>query len=111
MTTTPAPGLGETVRRLRRERNLSQPQLADKLGVSVAMISQIELGKSMPGVPAFIALAEALGVSFGVLFGEPLATAEHLVAQVREQVHALGFDIALIPLAALPARLAEGTNP
>jgi transcriptional regulator with XRE-family HTH domain len=100
VTSTPAPGLGETIRRLRQERNLSQQELADKIGVSNNAISQFERGVTVPGVFTFVDLAKALDVTYGVLFGEPLAVAEHKVAQVRAEVRTLGFDIALIPLPA-----------
>jgi hypothetical protein len=48
--------------------------------------------------------------SFIARVGDPLAVAEHAVAQVRAQVRALGYDLALIPLPAADhhARLASG---
>lgn len=97
MTAKPSPGLGETIRRLRTERGLSQQELADKLGMSNNAVSQFERGVTVPGVFTFVDIAKALGVTYGVLFGEPLALAEHAVAQVRAEVRALGYDLALIP--------------
>lgn len=97
MTTAPFTPLGEAIRHLRRERNLSQQELADKLGVTNNAVSQFERGVTVPGVLTLVDLAKALDVTYGVLFGEPLALAEHAVAQVRAEVRALGFDIALIP--------------
>jgi transcriptional regulator with XRE-family HTH domain len=97
MTSEPTTPLGAAIRRVRRERGLSQPQLAEKLGVSVAAVSQFELGVTVPGVYTFAELAAALGVTYGVLFDEPSALAEHAVAQVRAEVRALGYDLALIP--------------
>jgi transcriptional regulator with XRE-family HTH domain len=97
MTTEPAPGLGAAIRRQRKARDLSQPQLAEKLGMSVNAVSQFERGVTVPGVYTLTALADVLGVTYGVLFDEPLALAEHAVAQVRAEVRALGYDVALIP--------------
>ena len=97
MTTAPAPGLGAAIRRLRIERGLSQPQLAEKLGMSVNAVSQFERGVTVPGVYTLAELAVVLGVTYGVLFDEPLALAEHAVARVRAEVRALGYDLALIP--------------
>jgi transcriptional regulator with XRE-family HTH domain len=97
MTTEPATPLGEAIRRLRRERNLSQQDLADKLGMTNNAVSQFERGVTVPGVYTLIELAAALDVTYGVLFDEPLALAEHAVAQVRAEVRALGYDLALIP--------------
>lgn len=89
--------LGETIRRLRKAAGFSQQNLADKLGVSNNAVSQFERGVTVPGVFTFVDLAKALGVSYGVLFGEPLACAEHAIAQVRDEVRALGYDLALVP--------------
>lgn len=89
--------VGENIRSARGAAGLNKQQLAERLGVSPAAVGQYERGKSMPSVSTFAAIAEVLGVSYGVLFGEPFATAEHLVAGVREQVRALGYDLALIP--------------
>ncbi len=97
MTTEAAPGLGAAIRRQRKAAGLSQPQLAEKLGMSVQAVSQFERGVTVPGVYTLAELAAALGVTYGVLFDEPLALAEHAIAQVRAEVRTLGFDIALIP--------------
>jgi transcriptional regulator with XRE-family HTH domain len=97
VTSAPSPGLGAAIRRVRIERGLSQPQLAEKLGVSVNAVSQFERGVTVPGVYTLAELAALLGVTYGVLFDEPLALAEHAVAQVRAEVRALGYDLALIP--------------
>jgi transcriptional regulator with XRE-family HTH domain len=97
VTTTPTTPLGANIRRVRRLRGLSQLELAEKLGTTNAAVSQFEVGSTVPGVSTLLKLAGALGVTYGVLLGEPFATAEHLVAEVRQQVRALGYDLALIP--------------
>jgi transcriptional regulator with XRE-family HTH domain len=89
--------LGANIRAARKAAGLTGKDLAERLEVSAVAVSQFELGTSMPAVTTFAAIAEVLGVPYGVLFGEPFATAEHLVAGVRERVRALGFDLALIP--------------
>lgn len=89
--------LGANIRAARKAAGLTGKDLAERLKVSAVAVSQFELGTSMPAVTTFAAIAEVLGVPYGVLFGEPWATAEHLVAGVRERVWALGFDLALIP--------------
>lgn len=88
--------LGLTIRDLRRAAGLTQQQLADKLGVTHVTIHQIERAKSMPSVTALHELAAALGVGYGVLFGDPLALADLAVARIRAEVRALGYDLALI---------------
>jgi transcriptional regulator with XRE-family HTH domain len=89
--------LGDNIRRLRRDVGMTQEDLADRLGCTNAMISQVERGRTMPSVETLAEIADILGTPYGVIFGEPLATAEHLVAEVRRQVRALGYDLALVP--------------
>jgi len=88
---------GDMIRRCRKAVGLTQQQLGDKIGTTNVAISQFENGKTVPGVATVVDLANALGVGYGVLFGDPLAMAEHAVAQVRAEVRALGYDLALIP--------------
>src|SRR5207302_8976499 len=54
--------IGQRLRRLRRERGLSQRELASP-GVSYAYISRIEGGARRPSVKALRTLARKLGVS------------------------------------------------
>jgi transcriptional regulator with XRE-family HTH domain len=89
--------LGQAVRDARRAAGLTQPELGAKLGISAVAISQVEKGKTAPALAKVAGIADALGVSIGLLFGDPLACAEHAVAQARAEVRALGYDLALIP--------------
>lgn len=59
--------LGTTVRSLRKERELTLRQLANKTGLSVSLISLIELGKSAASISALWQLASALGVPASAL--------------------------------------------
>ena len=60
--------LGAKIRVLRKERDLTLKQLANKTTLSVSLISQIELGKSAASVSTLRKLAAALGVSMSYLF-------------------------------------------
>lgn len=88
---------GDAIRLRRRALGLTQLDLGGKIGVTNAAIGQFESGKTSPGLATVAALADALGVPLGVLFGDRLALAEHAAAQVRAEVRALGYDLALIP--------------
>ncbi len=57
----------ETLARLRREKGLSQEQLADWMDVSRQAVSKWEAGQSMPDLPRLIALADLFGVSLDAL--------------------------------------------
>ena len=64
------PEMGERLREARRGRNLSLRVLADRLGVSPSLISQIERDKVNPSVSTLWALARELGLNMGYLFDE-----------------------------------------
>ena len=63
-------GLGETIKTLRLEKGLTQPQLAKMIGVSNGMISIWENNVNEPKASYLKALATALEVSVSVLLGE-----------------------------------------
>ena len=63
-------GLGETIKSLRLEKGLTQPQLAALVGVSKGMISIWENNINEPKASYLKALAIALDVSVGYLVGE-----------------------------------------
>ena len=52
--------LGENIRRIRTERHLTQSALAEKSGVSVQPINQIEWGAKGLSVPTLVRIARAL---------------------------------------------------
>jgi transcriptional regulator with XRE-family HTH domain len=55
--------LGEKVRTFRRERGLTQEELAESLDLSVAYVSLIERGGRNPPYTTVVAIAHALGIS------------------------------------------------
>jgi transcriptional regulator with XRE-family HTH domain len=60
--------LGREVRRLRKERGLSQEELADRSGLHTNYIGGIERGERNVGIKAIFALARGLGVGPRDLF-------------------------------------------
>ena len=62
-----APVVGVNLRRLRVRRGLSLEKLANKSGVSRAMLGQIELGQSAPTINVLWKIARALDVTFATL--------------------------------------------
>lgn len=61
--------LGERVRELRRERGLTLEELAERSGVSRAMISKLERGEKNPTLVVAAKLAEGFGVTLSQLVG------------------------------------------
>lgn len=71
--------LGNRVRQLRRQKNMSLSELARCADLSKGMISQIENNKANPSVDSIRAIAFALDVPVFVLFLETDASANGLV--------------------------------
>lgn len=55
--------IGEYIAKCRKEKNLTQKELADKLGVSDKSISKWENAKCMPDLSLFTPLCEILGIT------------------------------------------------
>ena len=65
--------LGENIRRLRRDRDMTQEQLADALAVSFQAVSRWENGSTYPDLELIPAIAEFFSVSTDELLGVPEA--------------------------------------
>lgn len=62
----------ENLKKIRHNRNLSLDKLATKCGVSRAMLSQIEQGKSAPTISILWKIASGLGVPFSELIKDKM---------------------------------------
>ena len=60
--------IGENVKRIRTEKEMSQLDLADAIGVTQPMISMIERGTKAPSMQLGKQIADALDVSVDKLF-------------------------------------------
>lgn len=73
--------MGDRLRESRQERGLSLRVLADRLGVSPSLISQVETGRAKPSVSTLYAIATELGISLDeLLFTDARATSPGGVA-------------------------------
>ena len=70
------PEIGERLREARQARRLSLRVLADRLGVSPSLISQIETGRANPSVSTLYAIAAELDVSLDELLFNDRRAAE-----------------------------------
>ncbi len=61
--------LSESIRALRRERSMTQDQLAEAMSVSAAAVSKWENGQSVPDVAVLTSLADFFEVSLDALVG------------------------------------------
>ena len=60
--------LGDVIQKLRREKNLSQSDLAEKLNVSNKIVSNWETGKSLPDVMMMEDISNVLDISIEELY-------------------------------------------
>jgi transcriptional regulator with XRE-family HTH domain len=74
--------MGERLREARQARRLSLRVLADRLGVSPSLISQIETGRANPSVSTLYAIAAELDVSLDELLFNDRRPAEPVAAPV-----------------------------
>lgn len=69
---------GQFISHIRKEKKMTQQQLADELHISNKTISKWETGKGMPEVSLMIPLCETLGISVNeLLSGERLSDNEY----------------------------------
>jgi transcriptional regulator with XRE-family HTH domain len=54
--------VGEKLRQLRQEKNLTQPELAETLGIEQSYLSKLENGKSLPSGDVFNRILEVFGL-------------------------------------------------
>ena len=77
--------LGEQIKKLRKERNLSQEVLANYLGVSFQAVSKWEKGDTMPDVALIPAIAYFFGVSTDELLNFNLYEVEKNVEAIIKE--------------------------
>ena len=79
---------------LRREKNMTQMELADRMGVSYQAVSNWERGNSMPDISKLPQLAEVFGCSVDELLGDKSGLLEAAL-KGEEQEYAQKNDIPL----------------
>jgi transcriptional regulator with XRE-family HTH domain len=88
------PSLGDRLRRLRTERNISQRDLAQQAGISANSISLIERGEISPSVATLQSLASALRIKISYFFDDESAgNVLHVKAAERPVLTSSGVQI------------------
>ncbi len=109
---------GATVKQLRENRNMTQAELAEKLGVSSKTVSKWETAKGLPDISLLQPLAQALGISvIELMNGEHIINKNVSANMLRCQfyvcpicgnvIHALGNSLVSCCGITLPALEAE----
>lgn len=79
---------GATIRQLREKRNLTQAELAEKIGVSSKTISKWETAKGLPDISLLQPLAQALNISvIELMNGEHIINKNTSANMLRSQFH------------------------
>ena len=84
--------LGSNIRKYRKEFGWTQQLLAEKAGISVPFMTQIELGRKSASLEVIQSIAVALGIPYRQLFDEP-NTAEPPVRNLLSLEHRLSESI------------------
>ena len=92
--------IGSNIRRYRKANNMTQEQLAEKVGVSTSFCANIERGGRSMSIAVLTKFAQALSVSVDSLVLAPemienahVENIRSLLSQSNEQVSALAEDI------------------
>ncbi|MDR0929504.1 MAG: helix-turn-helix domain-containing protein [Oscillospiraceae bacterium] len=88
--------IGEVIREHRKAKNLTQEEMARRLGVTAPAVNKWEKGHSLPDVALLSPIARLLGISMDTLLchQEELSDAEagHMLEQTRERLRAEGIE-------------------
>lgn len=78
--------IGETILKLRKEKNITQEQLALMVGVSAGAVSKWENGKSTPDISLLSPLARALDTSLDILLSFQQELSEKQVDDIKKEL-------------------------
>lgn len=81
--------IGATIRNLRRQRDMTQEQLAEYLGITSRAVSQWECGRTAPDIGQLPVLANIFGVSADVLLGINTGAKEKVIQSAIDNAQAL----------------------
>lgn len=73
--------VGEWIRRLREQRNMTLRGLAEQTGFSPSFLSQVETGQASPSISSMERIATALGVTLGQFFHAAEGTVRPIVRE------------------------------
>lgn len=80
--------IGKFILELRKEKNMTQQELADKIGVTDRAISKWENGRRLPDLSLITVLAEVINVEVSELLNAKRMTKEELI-DLRETINSL----------------------
>lgn len=84
--------IGQTIKKLRKERNLTQEELAEQLNVTYQAISKWENETGLPDISQIVPIASVFGVSTDVLFGTFWTSEKDEVWEILDSAYRLNED-------------------
>jgi len=80
--------LGQTISKLRSENDLTQTELADKIGVDSNYISLLERGERLPSIQLLANISDLLGCPLHIIFlrAEGDTSGLYFLAKILEEV-------------------------
>ncbi len=82
--------VGENIKRLRREKNITQQQLADYLGITSRAVSQWECCRTAPDISQIPALCHVFGVTSDTLLGIDIEKNEETIRALLTEAEEVG---------------------
>lgn len=78
--------IGDNIKRIRKQSNISQQELAERCGISKSQISRLESGEQEnPQIQTIVAIATALSSSLeDVVYGESAETMSYLTKAMEQ---------------------------
>ena len=91
--------LGEKIKTIRKKRNLTQEQLAEKIDISSRNLSNIELGVNFPKAETLEKILKVLDISTEDLFAnEHIKSKEELILQINTYISFIKNDYKTLQL-------------
>lgn len=90
--------IGSEIRRIRKNRNISQKDLADLVGISEESLRRIENNHNNPRVDNFLEILDVLGIDFEIILMDDSGSSWNLVNQ---QIKAIDNDLENLSLSNL----------
>ena len=81
--------IGATIKKLRRERDMTQEQLAEFLGITANAVSQWECDRTAPDISQLPVLANIFRVSADVLLGIDVETKDAKIEEIYQKIQEL----------------------
>jgi transcriptional regulator with XRE-family HTH domain len=88
--------IGENIRKIRKQKNISMSDLAEKCGLVQSGISNIETGKRDPSFSLLLKISDALQISINTLVTPPSNSYEHYMVNYyifEDAQVAVGYSI------------------